>query len=99
MPQREFDLLAMLARTPDRVVPRSHLWRAVWRLDIDPGTNRLEVHMSRLRSRVDRGEPFAMLRTIKGTGYALVTRQGGAISVTSHPGKGATFVVWLPEAE
>ena len=76
MPQREFDLLAMLARTPDRVVPRSHLWRAVWRLDIDPGTNRLDVHMSRLRSRVDRGEAFAMLRTIKGTGYALVTRQG-----------------------
>lgn len=76
MPAREFDLLAQLARTPDQVVPRDHLFRSVWRLDFDPGTNRIEVHMSRLRGRVDQGESFPMLRTVKGHGYALVSRGG-----------------------
>ncbi len=76
MPTREFDLLATLAQTPDQIVPRTDLLRSVWRLDFDPGTNRIEVHMSRLRSRIDRGERFAMLRTVKGIGYALVSRSG-----------------------
>jgi len=50
-------------------------------------------------------DPFFTTKRQEGTGLGLsisqtlVTRQGGAISVTSHPGKGATFVVWLPEAE
>jgi two-component system, OmpR family, response regulator len=76
LPAREFELLAELARTPDQVVPRDHLFRSVWRLDFDPGTNRIEVHMSRLRGRVDAGESFPMLRTMKGHGYALVSRVG-----------------------
>ncbi len=76
LPAREFELLAELARTPDQVVPRDHLFRAVWRLDFDPGTNRIEVHMSRLRGRVDARESFPMLRTVKGHGYALVSRVG-----------------------
>lgn len=76
LPAREFELLAELARTPDQVVPRDHLFRSVWRLDFDPGTNRIEVHMSRLRGRIDHGETFPMLRTVKGHGYALVSRVG-----------------------
>lgn len=76
MPLREFDLLARLARSTDTVVSRIDLLRAVWRLDFDPGTNRIEVHMSRLRQRIDAGHSHAMLRTVKGTGYALVSRLG-----------------------
>lgn len=76
MPLREFDLLARLARSADRVVSRHDLLRAVWRIDFDPGTNRIEVHVSRLRQRIDAGHSHAMLRTIKGSGYALVTRSG-----------------------
>jgi two-component system, OmpR family, response regulator len=76
MPGREFELLAELARTPDEIVPRPHLLRSVWRLDFDPGTNRVEVHMSRLRRRLDAGEHWPMLRTFKGRGYALVSRHG-----------------------
>lgn len=76
LPAREFELLVELARTPDQVVPRDHLFRSVWQLDFDPGTNRIEVHMSRLRRRVDGGESFPMLRTLKGRGYALVSRFG-----------------------
>lgn len=76
MPRREFDVLSRLATTPDCPVSRGALLKAVWRLDFDPGTNSVEVHMSRLRSRIDAGQPFAMLRTIKGIGYALVSRAG-----------------------
>jgi two-component system, OmpR family, response regulator len=76
MPAREFELLAELAQTPDQIVPRGHLLRSVWRLDFDPGTNRVEVHMSRLRGKLDQHESFAMLRTFKGEGYALVSRAG-----------------------
>lgn len=72
--QREFDLLANLARVPDRPVSRNALLRAVWRIDFDPGTNRVEVHMSRLRAKVDRGFSWPMLRTVKGMGYALRSR-------------------------
>ena len=74
LPLREFDLLANLARAPDRPVSRVALLRAVWRIDFDPGTNRVEVHMSRLRAKVDRGFAWPMLCTVKGQGYALRSR-------------------------
>jgi two-component system OmpR family response regulator len=76
LPLREFDLLANLARVPDRPVSREALLRAVWRIDFDPGTNRVEVHMSRLRAKVDRGFAWPMLHTVKGCGYALRSRRG-----------------------
>ena len=72
MPLREFDLLANLARMSGRPVSRDTLLRAVWRIDFDPGTNRVEVHMSRLRAKIDRDFDWPMLRTVKGRGYALV---------------------------
>ena len=74
LPLREFDLLANLARVPDRPMSRDALLRAVWRLDFDPGTNRVEVHMSRLRAKIDRDFGWPMLRTVKGMGYALRSR-------------------------
>lgn len=74
LPLREFDLLANLARVPDRPVSRTALLKAVWHIDFDPGTNRVEVHMSRLRAKVDRDFPWPMLCTVKGHGYALRSR-------------------------
>ena len=74
LPLREFDLLANLARVPGRPVSRDALLRAVWRIDFDPGTNRVEVHLSRLRAKVDRGFDWPMLHTVKGRGYALRSR-------------------------
>lgn len=74
LPLREFDLLANLARVPDRPISRAALLKAVWRIDFDPGTNRVEVHMSRLRAKVDRDFAWPMLRTVKGQGYALRSR-------------------------
>lgn len=75
LPLREFDLLANLARVPDRPLSRDALLRAVWRIDFDPGTNRVEVHMSRLRAKVDRGFEWPMLHTVKGMGYRLRSRR------------------------
>lgn len=74
LPLREFDLLANLARVPDRPLSRAALLKAVWRIDFDPGTNRVEVHMSRLRAKVDRGFAWPMLQTVKGRGYTLRSR-------------------------
>lgn len=75
LPLREYDLLTNLARVPDRPVSRDALLRAVWRIDFDPGTNRVEVHMSRLRAKLDRGFDWPMLHTVKGMGYALRSRR------------------------
>lgn len=75
LPLREFDLLANLARVPDRPLSRAALLKAVWRIDFDPGTNRVEVHMSRLRAKIDRNFAWPMLTTVKGRGYALRSRR------------------------
>lgn len=49
---REFELLWRLAESPGEPVSRARLLRDVWRLDFDPGTNTVEVHVSRLRSKI-----------------------------------------------
>jgi len=70
--QREFELLHLLARRAGRPQSRETLLRDVWRLRFDPGTNVVEVHVSRLRAKLDRDYPWPMLRTVRGAGYALI---------------------------
>lgn len=72
--QREHRLLLHLARHPETPFDRRALLRAVWRMDFDPGTNSVEVHIWRLRAKIDRGFAWPMLRTVKGAGYALYRR-------------------------
>jgi two-component system, OmpR family, response regulator len=67
----EFNLLAYLMRNAGSVVTRAMLLENVWALNFDPHTNLVETHMSRLRSKVDRGFEFEMIRTIRGNGYVL----------------------------
>ncbi|HUO92610.1 MAG TPA: response regulator transcription factor [Rhizomicrobium sp.] len=69
--QQEFKLLEYLVRNAGRTVTRMMLLERVWNLDFDPGTNVVESHMSRLRSKVDRGFDTEMIRTIRGAGYVL----------------------------
>ncbi|MBA15200.1 MAG: DNA-binding response regulator [Sphingomonas sp.] len=69
---REFALLLYLAQRPGACVGRKELHRAIWGLNFDPGTNVIEVHISRLRAKLDRDFATAMLRTEKGQGYRLV---------------------------
>lgn len=69
---REYALLLHLARHHREIQSRRDLLRAVWNIGFDPGTNVVEVHVSRLRARLDRGFARAMLRTVRGRGYRLV---------------------------
>lgn len=68
---REYALLVHLAERAGHVVSRQALLDAVWGLRIDPGTNVVEVHVSRLRAKLDRGFDRGMLRTERGKGYRL----------------------------
>ncbi len=68
---REYALLVHLAERAGQVISRHALLDAVWGLRIDPGTNVVEVHISRLRAKLDHGQPHAMLQSERGKGYRL----------------------------
>ncbi|MFD1786121.1 response regulator transcription factor [Sphingomonas floccifaciens] len=70
---REFRLLEFLLRHADQVVTRTMLLEGVWDYHFDPGTNVIDVHVSRLRRKID--DPFdtALLQTVRGVGYRLGT--------------------------
>ena len=71
MQPREFRLLEYLMLHAGEVVTRTMLLEAVWDYHFDPGTNVIDVHISRLRRKIDDGEPLALLRTVRGAGYML----------------------------
>ena len=66
---REQALLAYLARRADQVVTRSELLSHVWSQQFDPGSNLVEVHVSRLRDKL--GRAAWMIETVRGVGYRL----------------------------
>lgn len=68
---REFRLLEYLLRHADQVVTRTMLLEGVWDYHFDPGTNVIDVHISRLRRKLDEGFPSPLLHTIRGAGYRL----------------------------
>lgn len=68
---REFRLLEFLLRHVNQVVTRTMLLEGVWDYHFDPGTNVIDVHISRLRRKIDLpGEPV-LLHTVRGAGYRL----------------------------
>jgi len=70
---REFTLLEYLIRHADQVVTRTMLLEGVWDFHFDPQTNVIDVHISRLRQKIDKGFPHAMLQTVRGAGYMIKT--------------------------
>ena len=71
---KEFQLLSYLMRHAGQVVTRTMLLEAIWDYGFDPGTNVIDVHVSRLRAKVDEpGEP-PLLKTVRGVGYKLDDR-------------------------
>ena len=68
---REFRLLEYLMRQADRVVTRTMLLEAVWDYHFDPQTNVIDVHISRLRQKIDHGFTTPLLHTVRGAGYRL----------------------------
>jgi two-component system, OmpR family, response regulator len=68
---REFQLLEFLMRHGGQSVTRTMLLEKVWEYHFDPQTNVIDVHISRLRSKIDKGFDRAMLQTVRGAGYRL----------------------------
>lgn len=68
---REFRLLEYLMRHADKVVTRTMLLEHVWDYHFDPQTNVIDVHVSRLRSKIDRGFAAPLLHTVRGAGYMI----------------------------
>ena len=68
---REFRLLEYLMRHQGQVVTRSMLLQNVWDYHFDPQTNVIDVHISRLRQKIDKDFATSMLRTVRGAGYML----------------------------
>ncbi|HHN72675.1 MAG TPA: response regulator transcription factor [Thermopetrobacter sp.] len=68
---REFKLLEYLMRNAGNVVTRTMLLENVWGYHFDPQTNVIDVHISRLRGKIDKGFETPMLRTVRGAGYML----------------------------
>jgi len=68
---REYRLLEFLLRHVDQVVTRTILLEGVWDYHFDPGTNVVDVHLSRLRKKIDEGEARPLLHTVRGAGYRI----------------------------
>ena len=68
---REFQLLEFMMRHAGQAVTRTMLLEKVWEYHFDPQTNVIDVHISRLRSKIDKGFDRPMLQTVRGAGYRL----------------------------
>ena len=68
---REFRLLEYLMKNAGKVVTRTMLLENVWDYHFDPQTNVIDVHMSRLRGKIDKGHANPLLHTIRGAGYMI----------------------------
>jgi two-component system OmpR family response regulator len=68
---REFRLLEYLMRHAGQVVTRTMLLENIWDYHFDPQTNVIDVHISRLRGKIDKGHEVQLLQTVRGAGYTL----------------------------
>lgn len=74
---REYRLLEYLMRNAGKVVTRTMLLEEVWDYHFDPQTNVIDVHVSRLRSKIDKDFDTPLLHTVRGSGYILRDAQDG----------------------
>jgi len=68
---REYRLLEYLMSNAGRVVTRTMLLEQVWDYHFDPQTNVIDVHISRLRGKIDKGFDQPLLQTVRGAGYMI----------------------------
>ncbi|MFM2044438.1 MAG: hypothetical protein RLY86_3014 [Pseudomonadota bacterium] len=68
---REFQLLEFLMRNAGHVVTRTMLLENVWDYHFDPQTNVIDVHVARLRQKIDKDQPVPLIHTVRGAGYVL----------------------------
>ncbi len=67
----EYRVLEYMMRNAGQTITRTMLFEAVWGYHFDPGTNLIDVHMGRLRKKIDPPEVAPMIRTVRGAGYIL----------------------------
>jgi len=67
----EYRVLEYMMRHAGRTVTRMMLFESVWGYHFDPGTNLIDVHMGRLRKKIDPPGARAMIQTVRGSGYML----------------------------
>jgi two-component system OmpR family response regulator len=67
----EFRLLELFMRHPGQTLTRTMIFGAVWDMHFDPGTNLIDVHVARLRKKIDAAGAGPQIRTVRGAGYAL----------------------------
>jgi two-component system, OmpR family, response regulator len=67
----EFRLLEFLMRNSGQVLTRTMIFESVWGYHFDPGTNVIDVHIARLRRKVDAGDLPALIHTVRGCGYRI----------------------------
>lgn len=72
---REFQLLQYLMSHAHQLVSRTMLLENVWGYHFDPQTNVIDVHISRLRQKIDREQDTPLIRTLRGSGYTLSDRE------------------------
>ncbi len=72
---REFALLEYLMRNAGSVVTRTMMLENVWDYHFDPQTNVIDVHIARLRQKIDKDFPTPLIHTVRGAGYSLRTPQ------------------------
>ena len=72
---REFQLLQYLMTHAHQLVSRTMLLESVWGYHFDPQTNVIDVHISRLRQKIDREHELPLIRTVRGAGYTLSDRE------------------------
>ncbi|MEM0910824.1 MAG: response regulator transcription factor [Pseudomonadota bacterium] len=68
---KEFKLLEYLMLNHSKIITRTMLLEKVWEYNFDPQTNVIDVHISRLRNKIDKGFDTPMITTIRGAGYCL----------------------------
>lgn len=71
---KEFKLLEYLMQNANKIVTRTMLLEKVWEYNFDPQTNVIDVHISRLRNKIDKGFAYPMIETIRGAGYMISSR-------------------------
>jgi len=68
---REFQLLEYLVRNVGQVVSRAMLLQHVWDLHFDPSTNVIDVYVGRVRRKIDSGQAYPLIHTVRGAGFCL----------------------------
>ena len=66
---KEFMLLELLMRNPNRVLTRQHIGEKVWDMSFDPASNVIDVYIAMLRKQIDKDFPQPLIQTVKGAGY------------------------------